>query len=223
MIINQFPYKPLERVTYPNGTRHYICPETGEKLPSVTTILDATGPEKKELIEWKNRVGNEEANRIKNEALGLGTLMHTHLEKYLAEEERPGGNNTVRVQAKKMADKIIEHGLINVSKVFGIEVALYVSGLYAGTTDVVCQYRGEMAIGDFKSAKKIRKKEQITDYMLQLCAYIIAHNNLFNTDIKTGVIFMASRDYEFREFVLEKQDFNKYSDMWFERLETFFN
>ena len=78
-VIERFKYTPLERVTYPSGARHYLCPISGNKLPSVTTILDKTAGDKKELIEWRQRVGDAEAERIKKEALALGTLMHTHL------------------------------------------------------------------------------------------------------------------------------------------------
>lgn len=220
-LINRFPYAPLDRVTYPSGARHYICPQTGSKLPSVTTILDRTSGDKKELMEWKARVGEREAERIKNEALGLGTLMHTHLEKYIAGEPRPGGNNTVRVMAERMANQIIERGLVNVSEVWGSEVSLYYPQLFAGTTDLVGLYKGQEAIMDFKTAKKLRTRKMIDDYFHQLCAYAVAHNHLYGTKIKTGVIFMVTRDYDFESFIVEGDDFHSYEDKFFDRLERF--
>lgn len=222
LIKNRFPYAPLDRVTYPSGARHYICPQTGSKLPSVTTILDATGGDKKELMEWKARVGEKEAERIKNEALGLGTLMHTHLEKYIAGEPRPGGNNMVRIMAERMANQIIERGLVHVDEVFGSEISLYIPGLYAGTCDGIGLYRGSLAVFDFKTAKKIRTKKMIDDYFLQICAYGAAHDELYGTAIQTGVIFMVDREYNFQEFIIEGEEFKCKKLEWFDRVEAFF-
>jgi hypothetical protein len=222
MNINErFSYKTLEKVTYASGARHYLCPVTGAKLPSVTTILSATSEEKKELLEWRKRVGDEKAEQIKKEALALGTLMHTHLESYIAGTPRPGGNNVARVMAERMADQIIERGLPNVNEVWGSEVQLYQPELYAGTTDLVGLYNGAEAILDFKTAKKLRSRSMIEDYMVQMAAYGIAHNDLYGTDIKTGVVFMVSRDYEYESFVIEGAEFERYQDRFFDRLDQF--
>ena len=222
-IVERYSYKSLERVTFPNGARHYICPETGSKLPSVTTILDKTAGDKKELIAWKNRVGESEAERIKNEALGLGTLMHTHLEKHILGEQRPGGNNLVRVMAERMADQIINRGLVKVEEVWGSEVALYYPSMFAGTCDLAGLYNGKPAIMDFKTAKKMRNRKMIDDYFHQLCAYGIAHNELFDTKIRTGVIFMVTRTYDFETFVVEGDEFSEYESKFLDRLEQFLN
>lgn len=224
MIINrQYDYKILEKVTLPTGTRYYVCPETNLKLPSVTTILDKVGGEKKELLEWIKRVGVKESERIKKEALGLGTLMHTHLENYIMGIPRPGGNNLVRIQAEKMSDQIINNGLINVDEVYGCEAMLYVPGLYAGSCDGIARYKGKLAIIDFKSAKKIRKKEMIDSYFEQVCAYGLAHDHLFGTNINTAVIFMVDRDYNFKEFVIEGDEFNKKTEKWLNSVDTYYS
>lgn len=221
MITERFTYKILEKITYPSGARHYLCPDTGIKLPSVTTILDRTSPPKKELLEWRKRVGDKEADRIKFEALGLGTLMHTHLENHIRGIPRPGGNNTVRIMAEKMADAIIAHGLTSVSEVWNVEAALYCSGLYAGTCDGVGLFNGQQAILDFKTAKRLRTKEMINDYFLQVAAYAVAHNELYETDINTGVIFMVDREYNFRQFIVEGEEFQTKKLEWYDRLEQF--
>lgn len=220
-LVDKFKYKTLEKVTYPSGARHYLCPETGNKLPSVTTVLDKTAGEKKELLEWKLRVGEKEANRIKNEALALGTLMHLHLENYIVAEPRPGGNNTARVMAERMADQIIERGLVNVDEIWGSEVHLYIPQLMAGTCDAVGLWRGKPAILDFKTAKKIRTREMIDDYFNQISAYGICHNELYETNISVGVIFMVDRDYNFQEFVIEGDEFQEYQMKFLDRLEQF--
>src|SRR3569832_2205721 len=123
-LIERFSYQPLERHTQDIGVRHYVCPESGKLLPSVTTILAATG-DKTALIEWRERVGDRKADQIKQEACALGSLMHTHLECHMRREKRPGGNNYIRLLAERMSNQIIERGLVQVDAVYGIEVALY--------------------------------------------------------------------------------------------------
>lgn len=221
MFINpKYQYSEVVRVTEPNGYRHYTCPVSGKQLPSVTSVLGATA-DKTFLKEWRERVGEEEAERIKKEALGLGTLMHTHLENYIHGVPRPGGNNLVRVMAERMADTIIARGLVDVDEVFGSEVILYYPELFAGTTDLVGVYHGKPAIMDFKTARKMRTREQIEDYFLQTCAYMQAHNEVHGTDIRTGVIFMVDRDYNYQEFIVEESDVETYTMSWIDRLERY--
>src|ERR1044071_754522 len=205
-LVSIYQYRPLERITEATGVRYYLCPDTGKKLFSVTTILSETG-EKQQLIEWKQRVGPKKAEQEKQEAVGIGSLMHTHLERHILGEPRPSGNNYVRLLAQRMADQIIHRGLVHVDEVWGSEVMLYTPKLYAGTTDLVGRYKGEPAIIDFKTAKKLRSREMIEDYFLQLGAYGVAHDELYGTQIQTGVIFMVSRDCQFQEFVIEHDMF----------------
>jgi hypothetical protein len=220
LISAKYVYSDVVRVTQPDGNRHYVCPVSGKSVPSVTTILSNTA-DKTFLDEWRLRVGEAAAEQIKKEALGLGTLMHTHLENHILGKPRPGGNNLVRVMAERMADTIIARGLINVEEVFGSEVVTYYPELFAGTTDLVGIYQGKHAIMDFKTARKLRKREQIEDYFLQMCAYIQAHNEIHNTDIRTGVIFMVDREYNYREFIVEESEVQHYTLRWIDRLEQY--
>jgi genome maintenance exonuclease 1 len=220
MIISKYQYQPLERITYPSGARHYICPITGNKLPSVTTILDATA-DKSGLLEWRQRVGDKKANEERKHGVDLGSLMHQHLEKHILGEQRPGGNNHIRLMAARMADQIIHRGLVHVDEVWGSEVMLYLAQLYAGTTDVVGLYKGNPAIMDFKTAKKLRPRQMIDDYFHQLGGYGIAHDDMHHTDIHIGVIFMVSRDCEYQEFVIEGDEFREYKLRFLRRFEQF--
>lgn len=213
-------YREMERVTHADGTRYYVCPDTGTHLSSVTTILDATG-DKTALLEWEARVGSVEAERVRKEATGLGSLMHEHLEKHIMGIERPRGNNIVRQMAQRMADAVIARGLCNVDEVWGVEVALHFPDLYAGTTDLVGVYKGRPAIMDFKTAKKMKKKADIPNYFAQLCAYALAHNLVFDTNISCGVIFMVSRDCAFEQYVIEGDEFDKYCGHWHDRVVQF--
>ena len=219
-INKKFPYFTLDRETIPSGERVYSTPDG--LLPSVTTILAATA-DTTGLDEWRQFVGEAKANQIRDEATGLGTLMHEHLECHVQNIDRPRGSNLVRQMAKNMADQIINRGLVNVNEVWGIEIPLYYPNQYAGTADLLGEWNGKQAIMDYKTSKKIKTKEQIVDYGCQLAAYAKAHNHLFGTKIETGVVFMVTRDLQYLEFVFEGDEFKECLSNWEERVDKFFS
>jgi len=151
------------------GVRHYDVND--EKLPSVTTILQATQSlEKAESLKrWASKVGQIEAERIKNTAAKRGTAMHSYLETYLQ-----GGKildlRDVGREASSMAETIINKGFPDLEEIWGVECTLYYPGLYAGCTDLVCIHKGQEAIVDFKQTNKPKKREWVGDYFLQLAA-----------------------------------------------------
>lgn len=220
MLINKkFSYEKLERVTSESGSRYYVSPQ-GDNLSSVTTILGATSYSP-ELDAWQKRVGLKEAERIRVEATGLGSLMHEHLENHVQGIERPRGTNMVRVMARNMADQIIQKGLPNVDEIWGIEEILYSPGRYAGTTDLVGIHEGKQAIMDYKTSKKMKKRANIVDYSLQGAAYALAHDEIHGTNIERVVVFMVSRDLEFQEFIWEGDELAEAKELWNNRLEVF--
>jgi genome maintenance exonuclease 1 len=215
--VARYPYSELNR-TSPEGKRHYTTPD-GRTVPSVTTILSQT-KDMTHLNAWRKRVGEQEAQRIATESANIGTVMHRSLEKHVKGEARVPGSNLIQQQAHAMANVIIENGLKDVSEVWGSEINLYYPELYAGTTDLIGVYKGAPAILDFKQARKLKKKEWVEDYYLQLAAYINAHNKLFNTHIRHGRIFICTQNNEFQTFEID--DFDKWSDRWFSRLEQYY-
>ena len=217
----KFEYKALEKITRDDGVRHYRCLTTNLLVPSATTIIDAT-EDKSGLLEWRKRVGDEEADRIKNEACALGSLMHNHIENHVSGIPRPGGSNLIRMQAKRMADRIIEEALPFVDEVWGQEVMLCYPGLYAGTTDLCGIYKGKEAIMDHKTARKMKKLKDIIHYRDQLCFYLLAHNETYGTNINTGVIFMVDRQLNFQEFYFDENDIKKGIDAALRRLELYY-
>ena len=219
--IERYQYKNCKQVNDPvTRKRVYLTPD-GESLPSVTTILSAT-KDMTHLNEWKKRIGEAKAQQIVTEASGVGTAMHANLERFLIGEQRQPGNNPVHIQANKMADVIIENGLSKVSEVWAMEQSLYFPGLFSGTTDLVGVHDGEPAVMDHKQTNKPKKAEWVEDYYLQLMAYILAHNEVYSTDIRKGVIFMCSRAFEYQQFTLEPKDFNKYQDLWLNKVEEYY-
>ena len=215
MKINRvYDYQDLNRID--GKKRLYEAPD-GSRMPSVTTILDATS-DKTHLIAWRKRVGEQKAKQITQEAAGVGTSMHGFLEHYTKGEELPNKSNLVHVQGRKMAEVVIQDGLSKVDEVWGSEVHLYYPDLYAGTTDLVGVHNGVPAIMDFKQTNKPKKEEWIDNYKLQGAAYALAHNHIYETDINKIVIMMCSRDLQYQEFIVEGEAFDYWSKAWSDRL-----
>jgi genome maintenance exonuclease 1 len=234
LIATKFDYQALTRETV-NGQRLYATP-TGDRLPSVTTILDRTQPEKKRqaLQAWRDRVGHAQAQAITTEAANRGTRMHTYLEHYVrngAMKER--GPNPFSWPSHDMAQTVIEHGLSQVTEYWGIEVPLYFPRVYAGTTDCVGLHQGTPAIMDFKQSNRPKREEWIDDYKLQLAAYAEAHNEIHGTHIQRGVILMCVKPTEtqsgvystppqYQQWVIEGAEFQHWTRAWWKRVEQYY-
>ena len=215
--IQKYPYEELSRVAR-NGKRHYETPD-GRSVPSVTTVLSAT-KDMTHLNAWRKRIGEARAQQISQESANIGTVMHRSLEKHVKGVDRTPGTNLVQQKGWAMANIIIENGLSDVSEVWGSEISLYYPELYAGTTDLVGVYKGAPAILDFKQARKLKKKEWVEDYFLQLVAYAEAHNKQYDTQIRTGRIFICTQNNEFQTFEIDNYD--HWVGKWYAKLEEYY-
>jgi hypothetical protein len=233
MITPRYNYTPLDRTTI-DGKRHYCLPD-GSKVPSVTTILDKTKPAeaRQALANWRKAIGEQRAQQITTEAANRGTRMHAYLEHYvMSEDMKPLPGNPYAHPSWFMAAEIILKGLQHVDEFWGVEVPVYYSGLYAGTTDCLGMWKGRPAIMDFKQSNKVKKREYIGDYFLQLAAYAAAHNETHGTTIDTGVILMAVQPKlledgsytrpEYLEFVVEPEEFAHWTREWQKRVELYY-
>jgi genome maintenance exonuclease 1 len=230
----KFDYQPMSRVTE-DGQRLYATPD-GKRLPSVTTVLDRTKPEEKKaaLNEWRRRVGVENAQKITTEAANRGTRMHTYLEDYIKQGQlRDRGSNPFGWASHAMAQTVIEDGLQNVNEIWGVEIPLYFPSLYAGTTDGCGLHLNEESILDYKQTNKPKREEWIEDYYLQLTAYALAHNEVYGTNIRKGVVLMCVKPPVddmgnplarpvYQEFVLQPERFDYWADQWWRRLEQYY-
>jgi ATP-dependent exoDNAse (exonuclease V) beta subunit len=193
----KFKYIEGKQLTdHETGTRVYEV--VGTKLPSVTTILGAT-KDQEFLKKWKAKVGEAKAEEIKNLSSRRGTAMHKYLECYI-ESKGYEDLTDIGVQAKPMAQKIIDIGLAPVDEYYGSEVTLYYPGLYAGSTDLVCRHNGMDTIIDFKQANKPKNKDWIEDYYLQIAAYCMAHDYVYGSQIQQGIIMVCTPDLYYQEF-----------------------
>ena len=233
LIKSPYNYSPLSRTTI-EGKRHYCLPD-GSKVPSVTTILDKTKSEesRQALNAWKQRMGSERAQQITTEAANRGTRMHSYLETFILEDDmKPLPSNPYAHPSWFMAAQVILQGLCHVDEFWGVEVPVYYSGLYAGTTDLVGKWKGQPAIMDFKQSNKPKKREYIDDYFIQLAAYAQAHNDTHNTNINTGTILMCVQPKalpdgsfetpQYQEFEVLPNEFAHWTNEWNKKVELYY-
>ena len=217
---NKFNYPLLERVDTEIG-RHYLD-SNNELVPSVTTVLSRTSSSKSGIDQWRQKVGDLEADRVIKQSTDIGTAVHEAIENYLNDNEWDNfDEETDQIMAKNMTYKFISDGLKGIDQIWGLEVGLILDKLYAGTADCVGVYNGVPTLIDFKTAKRIKKREWIEDYFLQGCAYANAHNVMFETNIQQIVILMVDRDLLFKEFIIAPAEFNQLTLKWKKRLIDF--
>lgn len=223
MITNRFNYHLLDKVNV-EGKRYYLSPSQ-EKLASVTTILDSTKSieSKKALQEWRNRVGHKKAQEITSEASSRGTRMHKWLENHIKKDDMGiPGTNPYSIQSFNMAKTVISQGLTKCSEFWGTEVSLYFPKIYAGTTDLVGVHEGKESIMDFKQTNKLKKREWIEDYFTQVVFYGTAHNEVYGTNIRKGVILMCSAENVYQEFILDGSEWDKHTKIMWDKLEEYY-
>ena len=221
MIWNKKFEYPKSQRSLIQGKRHY---DIGQRmLPSVTTILSATQSEekKKSLADWKARLGAQQSDRVRDLAAMRGTAMHTYLEGYV---QGTGHKDLTSIgrEAEPMAKKIISEGLCDLNEIWGSEVTLYYPELYAGATDVVGIYNGRESIIDFKQTNKPKRREWVEDYFIQLGAYAMAHNYVYQSKIQQGVVLMCSKDGYFQEFIVSEKEFQEYQHKWLKRVDLYY-
>ena len=203
------------------GDRHYDVND--EKLPSVTTILQATqDADKAEGIKrWTQKVGEAAARRVLEQSAKRGTAMHSYLETYLQ-----GGKvldlRDVGREASSMAETIIAKGFNDLEEIWGSEVTLFYPNLYAGQTDLCGVYQGRESIIDFKQSNKPKRVEWIKDYKLQMVAYAMAHDQVYNTQIEQGVILMCTPDNFFQKFTVNGREFRELKWEWLKRIDNYY-
>jgi genome maintenance exonuclease 1 len=179
-------YSDLDSVTKTKG-RHYVDPD-GNKYPSITTVLSILSREA--IQRWRERVGEEEANRISRVASSRGTKIHNIIEKYIANDpEYLQGEMPHNIQTFKDIQPILDQ---NLSKIYSIEAPLYSKHLgVAGRVDCVGVWNGQDSIIDWKTSRKEKKKEWISSYFMQAAAYAIMWEERTGRPIKQLVVAIA--------------------------------
>lgn len=192
----------LTRKTTDTG-RKYFTPE-GNAYPSITTVLGVLN--KEGIIEWRKRVGEEEANKISRQASVRGTAVHKLAEDYLNNEpnwkEGAMPSNLFSFEdIKKIMDKRLDN-------IWMQEVFLYSDRLKtAGQVDCIAEFDGQLSIIDFKTSRKPKKEEWITSYFIQASFYAAAFYERTGIPIKQGVILITVDHNEPQVFKINTYDY----------------
>ena len=170
--------------------RVYLAPD-GTSYPSVTTVLGILSEDS--IRAWRARVGEEEANKISTRAAGRGTLVHSIVEDYLNNEDTTKYLPHIR-QSLENLRPILDR---SIGKIFGLETALYSRHLgMAGRCDCIAEFDGVPSIIDFKTSRRVKKKENISNYFAQMSAYAIMFEERTGMPITNTVIIMDVDDNE---------------------------
>lgn len=192
----------LTRKTTEEG-RRYFTPD-GSAYPSITTVLSILS--KQAIIEWRKRVGEEEANRISRQASGRGTAVHKICEDYIDNKEDWKGkhqpsNLFMFNTLKPVLDK-------KINNIWFQEVYLYSDKLKtAGQVDCIAEFEGELSVIDFKTSRRVKSEDNIQNYFMQISFYAAAFYEMTGIPIKQGVILIAVDDSEPQVFKFNTYDY----------------
>lgn len=194
----------LESVTTDDG-RRYTTPD-GKVYPSITTVLSSYN--KKAILEWRQRVGEEEANRVSRKASSRGTKLHDTVEKYLLNEMSPLKMHSMMPDTKELFLKLKPFLDTHVNNLYGIEQPLFSHKLkLAGRCDCIGEWDGKISIIDWKTANRTKTKDQITNYFMQASAYAEMFGEITGLDINQIVIAIAVEDDPPQIFIEEKSKY----------------
>jgi len=221
-ISHNFPKLLTEDV---DGKRMYRAPN-GEHYPSVTTVLSEYN--KKEIQEWRARVGEEQANKISRQATTRGTSVHKVIEKYLKNEDI--SKYEMLPNVKSLFFRMKEELDKKVNNIHCLEDKLYSHTLkLAGTVDCISEYNGELSVIDFKTSVRLKKKENIGNYFMQGAAYSTMFTEMTGLPINKIVILIGVDTANFcqtltvqgEELDFHKAELQKYIDSYYKKNLTF--
>ena len=205
----------LESVTTETG-RVYKTP-SGEEYPSITTVLSAYN--KQAIYEWRQRVGEEEANRVSRKASNRGTKLHNTVEKYLLNEMSPLQMHSMMPDTKELFLKLKPILDEKVDNIYGIEQPLFSDRLQiAGRCDCIGEWDNQISIIDWKTANYTKEKNQIANYFMQASAYAEMFGERTGIEINQIVIAIAVENEQPQVFIEDKKHYlaelNKYLDRY---------
>ena len=183
--------------------RVYNTPD-GNRYPSVTTILSELS--KAGIAAWRKRVGTEEANRISTQASTRGTKIHQICEDYLNNKpDYLDGQMPANVFTFKQIQPILDQYIDNIQY---LEAPLYSDFLKtAGRVDCIAEFDGKLSIIDFKTSRKPKKKEWISNYFMQASCYAVMYEERTEIPVSRTVVIVAVDGSEPQVFVENRDNF----------------
>lgn len=205
------PLQELNRVQE-GDIRFYLTPDNN-KYPSITTVTSFKN--RQIFVDWKKRVGLEEANRKTNRATKRGTAAHLLIEHHLKNMPIP--------KADPLPTYLFKQAIPTLNRINNIHVlegALYSDQLcLAGQVDCIAEFDGELAVIDFKTAEKEKPEKWIEHYFVQCMAYGMMYYERTGHAIKKLVIIMTCEDGEV--VVYEKRNKMDYMKLLKEYIEEY--
>ena len=203
-------YNDLDAETTPSG-RLYRTP--GGSFPSVTTVLSILTEEA--IQAWRKRVGDDEANRVGHRASSRGTKVHSIIEDYLNGKDTTEYLPHIR-QSLANVKPILDQ---SIGRIFGIEVPLYSRHLgLAGRCDCIAEFDGVPSILDWKTSRRVKKKENISNYFAQMAAYAIMFEERTGMPITNVVVVM---DVDDNEPLVFKEHRDNYTELLHSTIEEY--
>lgn len=188
-----------------DGKRYYVLPD-GTKLKSVTTILSEK-LDNTALLEWRKRVGEEEANKVSVQATRRGNAIHKMAERYVLNEQNIyRGEMPINVESFQPIKYALDE---HVDNILGVELPLCSKALgCAGRTDLVAEYDGKVSIIDFKTSKKLKKEDWIESYFLQSTVYSMMFERIYHISVPQIVIILTvDNEKTPQTFVMERSNY----------------
>ena len=222
MTTENFEFPELVIHTH-EGMRFYEAPD-GNKYPSITTVLGKQPGKQKGLREWRERIGEEQARIVSGKAARRGTAFHNICEDYLNGVEDITHHKDKNFLAYCMFGEMKSHLDEKINKVVLQEQTMY-SPKYkvAGRCDFIGVYNNTLAVVDFKTTTTPKKEEWIEDYYLQLGAYSLAHNVVYNSRITQGIVLLCTVDNLFQDFRIQGAKLEEFQNKFLEKVEQFYN
>ena len=208
--MTNFNYKPAnipQAVKIETETeRYYLTPE-GHRFNSVTQVIGAMMP-KQEIIEWRERVGDAEADKVVNIAVARGKAVHRTIEQYLLGEQFPKKIMPATLATFQQMKKQIDQSL---TTIYGIELPLFSYNLkLAGTCDLLGEWNYIPSIIDHKTSKYEKRAEDIQGYFLQACMYSMMYEELSGQRLEQLVVLIGCDDSpEAQVFIRQRKDYEE--------------
>lgn len=199
--LNKNQYLPtIEQINEDSGRMYDI---QGVRYPSITTMLSHFA--KTDIMNWRDRIGADEANKISRKAAVRGTKFHKICENYMTHEDM------------EFETPLLQHMFINTKKyldcidnVHIIESRLYSHHLrLAGTVDCIAEYNGRLSVIDFKTSLKPKRKDWVSSYFIQASAYCIMYEELLKIPVSDVVIIVGVEGSETQVFHEKRDNFTK--------------
>mgnify|MGYP001346502692 CR=1 FL=1 len=191
----------LKQVNTDNG-RRYVTPD-GKHYPSVTTILSKKAAPWVQA--WRERVGEEEANRISRVAATRGTKIHKLCENALMNEDED--KSKLSILDQEMYNKF-RPLLDDIDNIKSIEQKMYSDHLrLGGQADCIAEYNGKLSVIDFKTSRKRKTRSNCYDYFIQCSAYAIMFEERTGIPINQSVIIMAMEESDPAVFTATRDEF----------------